>query len=53
MTQLRVLSIVAGGALALALAVTGEAGEQPDPVTAGSGVVLADVYLHLPRGADN
>jgi hypothetical protein len=53
MTHLRVLSIAAGGALALALAVAGGFGEQPDPVTGGSGMVLADVYLHGPRGDNN
>jgi hypothetical protein len=51
MTHLRVLSIAAGGALALAVA--GGVGEQPDPVTGGSGTVLADLYLHGPRGDNN
>jgi glucose/arabinose dehydrogenase len=41
------------GALNGALAVAGGVGEQPDPVTGGSGTVLADVYLHGPRGDNN
>ena len=56
MTHLRVLTIAAGSALVLALAVAGGVEDQPGSVSAGpggAGVVLADVYLHQPRGTDN